>query len=549
MELADLFAHRAVEVPLRRHEDRLGGLHGNTQVPKVIGMLDRFVWGGEVGDGLGAGYFWDRVVRYHSYATGGHGKDEYFGEPGKLSDRVDGRTAETCNVYNMLKLTRRLFALDPSARYADFQERALFNHILASQHPEEGWVCYMVPVGRGVQREYERDLLAGGFTCCTASSLESHALHGDGLYYESGDTLWISQYAASEVEWSGVGVRLEVRTDFPMDEEVEVRLAMEGERELALVLRRPHWVGEGFGVQVNGEETRVDEWVPGGEGGESSFVRVRRTWSDGDRLRLRLPKRLRLEALPDNPQRVAILWGPLVLAGDLGGEEVQPWGAAGAAGLETVPVFVAAGRPVEDWLRPVEEKPGWFRTQGVGRDREVEFAPLYQLHERTYGVYWDLFTEGEWSVREVEIAAEREARRRLEEATVGYVQPGEMQAERDAGMQGEGTRPDRVMGRAGRRGDGWFSFELPVEPRHAMVLVVTYNRDEWRERTFDVLVDGVVVGRQRIERRGALEFFEVEYPVPSEVVVGKEKVRVSFEATGGNETGCVFGVRMVRAER
>ncbi len=135
LALSYKFEHRAFTEPLKRHQDNLAGKHGNTQVPKMIGSLARFAYTGDPGDGYAASFFWDSVVQHHSYATGGHGKDEYFGEPDKLSDRVDGRTAETCNVYNMLKMTRKMFALRPDAYYADFHERALFNHILASQDP------------------------------------------------------------------------------------------------------------------------------------------------------------------------------------------------------------------------------------------------------------------------------------------------------------------------------------------------------------------------------------------------------------------------------
>ncbi len=146
----------------------------------------------------------------------------------------------------------------------------------------------------------------------------------------------------------------------------------------------------------------------------------------------------------------------------------------------------------------------------------MDFVPFYRLHRRTYAIYWDLFTPQEWDQRATELAAERERQRKLEAATVGFAQPGEMQAERDANMQGEDTEPVRLQGRAGRRGGKWFSFDLPVDPAHPMALVVTYNHDEWQERKFDVLVDGVRVGEQTIERRGPMRFFDVEYPVPGE---------------------------------
>jgi DUF1680 family protein len=556
LALSYKFEHRAFTEPLKRHQDNLAGKHGNTQVPKMIGSLARFAYTGDPGDGYAASFFWDQVVQHHSYATGGHGKDEYFGEPDKLSDRVDGRTAETCNVYNMLKMTRMMFALRPDAHYADFHERALFNHILASQDPQDGWACYMVPVGRGVQHEYEQNMLDGGFTCCTGSSMESHALHGLGLYYEASDKLWVNLYSPSTAEWKAAGVTLSMDTDFPEGESATLHLTVATPKELTIALRRPYWAGTNFSVKVNGDPIAPELLTgPSSDGGgrrgnyasapkSSWFVELKQTWKTGDSITVTLPKTLRLEPLSDNPRRVAILWGPLVLAGDLGPEEGRRRGGDHGE----VPVFVGAERPVADWLKLLRDKPGCFRTDGVGKDRDVDFVPFYRLHRRTYAIYWDLFTPQEWEQRATELAAERERQRKLEAATVAFVQPGEMQAERDSNMQGEDTEPLRLQSRPGRRGTMWFSFDLPVDPGHRMALVATYNHDEWQERKFDVLVDGTRVGQQTIERRGPMRFFDVEYAVPAEVLNGKQKVTVKFQAGAGSEIGAVFGLRMIRAD-
>src|SRR6185436_6645468 len=163
-------------------------------------------------------------------------------------------------------------------------------------------------------------------------------------------------------------------------------------------------------------------------------------------------------------------------------------------------------------------------------------------------VYWDLFTPSEWETRAKEIAAQREKQHKLELATVSYAQPGEMQSERDFNQQGEDSEPDRVMGRAARRGRNWFSFDLPVDPAHPMALVVTYYNDEWRKRTFDVLVDGQGLGEQVVEKGGEPHFFDVEYLIPPNLVEGKQKVTVRFQATNGNEIAAVFGIRTIRAD-
>ncbi len=548
LALHDRFRHRSIVEPLSRGEDILAGKHGNTLVPKLIGELAHHIATGDETSGKAARFFWERVALHHSFATGGHGRNEYFGRPDRLNDMVDGRTAETCNVYNMIKMTRTLFSIGPDIRLAEFHERALLNHILGSIDPRDGRTCYMVPVGRGVAREYERNMLEGGFTCCVGSGMESHALHAHGLYYESEGRLWVNVYAPSRAEWKAAGAEVVLSTDFPEGESAALELTLREPRELTLALRRPSWAGEGFGVKVNGEP--VD-----GLPGPGSYVELRRTWKSGDAVALALPRALRLEPLPDNPSRVAVMWGPLVLAGDLGDERPRGGREGGRRGPRPssppdVPVFLAAGRPVEEWLKPIPGRPGSFRTEGVGRDRDVEFSPFYRLHRRTYGVYWDLYTSEGWASRASAHAEEEEERRRLEAATVAFVQPGEMQPETEFNFQGEEAAVVRVMERAGRRGKKWFSFDLPVDRAHPMALVVTYSSDEREDRTFEVLVDGRKLGEEKVPRRTPEQdprLFDVEYRVPAEAVEGKTKVTVRFAASGGSETAAVCGIRMVRA--
>jgi DUF1680 family protein len=570
LDLSHRFEHIAFIQPLQRHQDNLAGKHGNTQVPKLIGSADRFAYTGNPADLMAASFFWDRVVQHHSFATGGHGKDEYFGPPDRLSERIDGRTAETCNVYNMLKLTRRMFSLRPDAHYADFHERALFNHIMASIDPEDGRTCYMVPVGRGVQHEYQN--MMRSFTCCVGSGMESHALHGDGIYYESGDRLWVNLYAPSTAEWSGAGVRLAVDTIFPEGETAALALTLQEPREFALALRRPYWAGDGFSVRVNGqlvsEAVVRAEGAGDSEGGRryydwpyvaSSFVELRRTWRSGDTVEVTLPKSLRLEPVPDNPRRVSIMWGPLVLAGDLGLERAR--GSVEGEGTEPpakVPIFVAAEQEVSSWLRPTGDTPGRFRTDGVGREpdavgrpQDVTFVPFYRLHRRTYSTYWDLFTPAEWEEQRATYAAEAERRRRIEAATVAYLEPGETVFEREFNYQGgDDTRPQRMLGRPGRRGGSWFSYDVPVDPAHPMTMILTYYSGDRRgtPAEFEILIDGRRVAEQEQRLTEPPRFFDVEYPLPAELVGGKDKVTVRFQAKQGSQIATVFGLRMIRAD-
>ncbi len=557
LDLSYKFEHKDIIEPLQNGDDNLAGTHGNTQVPKLIGSLDRYIYKGDKRDAKAARYFWDRVAHHHSFATGGHGKDEYFGQPDKLNDFIYGRTAETCNVYNMLKLTRTLFSLEPDPQYAEFQERALFNHILGSIDPNDGSTCYMVPVGQGVQREYA-DMFRS-FTCCVGSGMESHALHGDGVYYASDDQLWITLFTPSTADWKAAGVKLAVDTDFPLGEDTTIEVTPDEAKEFTLTLRRPSWAGEGFRVEVNGEA--MDQLSEPGK-----FVDIKRQWRAGDKVTVKLPKKLHLEPVPDNDRRVAIMWGPLTLAGNLGEQPERRGGRRGAGGVggggpgrrrggrggvEDTPALLAAGMPVEEWLLPDADNAGRFRTEGIGRNRDIEFQPFYALHRTRYAAYFDLFTPDEWEQKAAEIATERIRQRRLELATIGFFQPGEMQPERDYNYQGEEMTPTRVEGRAGRIGQGWFTLDMPSDSQTRLALAVTYHSGDWRRRTpseFTISVDGEQLAEVEVEPSSPPRFFDVEYPLPAQLLTGKKKVTVRFESKPERQIGPVFGVRMIRQD-
>ncbi|HCO94984.1 MAG TPA: hypothetical protein DIU00_13700, partial [Phycisphaerales bacterium] len=395
------------------------------------------------------------------------------------------------------------------------------------------------------------------------TGMESHALHGDGIYYESGDKLWVNLYVPSTAQWAAAGVKLQMDTNFPEGESATLKLTLESPRQFVLALRRPGWAGDGFSVKVNGKPVSEDVINPLREVPESgrliadrslrksgSYVELKRIWKTGDTVDLILPKTLRLEPLPDNPRRVAFMWGLLVLAGDLGPEERGRREGRSGYSREKTPVFIAAERPVEEWLKPTGDKPGHFRTDGVGRQRDVDLVPFYRLHRRTYAVYWDLFTEPEWKVKEAEYAAEQERLRKLEEATVAYAQPGEMQPERNFNFQNPGDSwVVRTMGRPGRWGRSWFSFDLPVESDRPMALVVTYCSDHHsRGRAiFDILVDGQKIANQEVTRSSPARFYDVEYAIEADLIKGKEKVTMRFQATDRNVVAAIFGIRMIRA--
>ncbi len=555
LDLSYKFEHKAVLDPLKRGDDPLSSLHGNTQVPKLVGSASRYAYAGDKADLAAATVFWDRVVNHHTFATGGHGKDEYFREPDKLGNITEGRTAETCNVYNMLKLTRKLFALQPDIRYAEFHERALFNHILGSIDAQDGATCYMVPVGSGVRREYAD--MQRSFTCCVGTGMESHALHGLGLYYEDGNRLWVNVYASSTAQWETAGVKLAMQTTFPEGDAATLTFELRAPKAFTLALRRPSWAGTGFGVRVNGQAV-TNLGAPG------SYVEITRTWNSGDRIELALPKTVRLEPLADNAKKAVVMWGPLVLAGDLGAapRRRDDGDGDGVRAAAPEPVALVTNRPVGEWLTPISGKPGSYRAAGVIRTItspapiEVEFSPFYSMHRRSYTAYWDLFSDADVAARAAELTAEREHMRALAAATIAHADPGDRVGEKKFNQQGVETSVIRTDGRSGRRAIQWFSYDLPVSgsglpavasaKAGSLALVATYNGDQRRPRSFDVLVNGMRIGSETQPQSSLSRFYEKEYAIPAALLGDRQTLTVRFEAPNGLEVTPVFGVRLVK---
>lgn len=546
LDLSYKFEHKAVMEPLKNGQDPLSSLHGNTQVPKAIGSAARYAYAGDRGDRAAAATFWDRVVNHHTFATGGHGKDEYFREPDLLGNITEGRTAETCNVYNMLKLTRKLFALQPDIRYAEFHERALFNHILGSMDSDDGATCYMVPVGSAVRREYAD--MHRSFTCCVGTGMESHALHGLGIYYESGDKLFVNLYAPSTAQWEAAGIKIAMATTFPEGDAATIALDARAPREFTLALRRPSWAGAGFAVRVNGQAVAQ---VPNA----GSYVEIKRTWKSGDTVALTLPKTLRLERLADNPKKGIVMWGPLVLAGDLGPapRRRDDGDGDGVRSAPPEPAAIVTERPLTELLKPVNGKPATFLALGVARTvsgeyaTDVEFRPFYSVHRRVYSAYWDVLTPMAFAAKVAEADAEKQRQAELEQATIAVLSTIEPAAEKPFNQRGEESTIVRNDGRPGRRSAKWFSYDLPVEGAE-VTLVVTYNTDNRRARTFDILVDDVRIGNGVMPQTSVAKFIDMHYRVPAPLVTGRKTITVRFVATGGNEVAPVFAIRTIRSE-
>jgi DUF1680 family protein len=532
LQLSRRFHHKAVLEPLARQEDHLQGLHANTQIPKLIGLARRYELTLDAGDKTAAEFFWQSVVHHHSYVNGGNSDRERFGPPDKLSDHLSTDTSETCNTYNMLKLTRHLFEWQASADYADYYERALYNHILASQDPNDGMVCYYVPMKAGSKKLYSKPF--DDFWCCVGTGMENHAKYGEAIYFHNHDTLWVNLFIPSELNWREKGLSLRQETLYPEGDKVNFTVRARKPTNFSLRLRYPGWA-TGVSVAVNGRAQTV-EAKPG------SFIEIKRTWKTGDRVELTIPMSLRLEAMPDNPHRVAILYGPTVLAGELGPEDAD-------ASVSLIPALMTGDRQVTEWVKPAAGSVT-FRTASAGRPNEFTLYPFYRMHHKRYAVYWDLLNDQQWVDREADYKKERERLRKLEALTIDFVQPGDAKLEGEHNLQGNLMDAGENQGRKWRhaRVDGWLSFDMKILPDAPVSIVCSFWGSETGPRTFGVYVDGIKVATQSLQNDKPGEFFDVTYALPQEVTRGKNKITIRFSGEPGNMAGGFYGVRIIRNE-
>jgi len=547
--------HRILD-SLAQGLDDLAGKHSNTQIPKVIGCARRYELTADASDRNIAESFWSIIVHDHSYATGGNSDYEYLGKPDKLNDELTDNTTETCNTYNMLKLTRHLFAWHPSAVLMDYYEKALYNHILASQDHKDGMMTYFVPLRMGGRKEYSDSF--NTFTCCVGSGMENHVKYGESIYSRGSDgSLYVNLFIPSRLNWKEKGISLEQETQLPAHDEVRVTFleAPTGSR-FALRIRKPYWAGPGLMVMVNGAV--VKRVVTGSDG----YLVIDRAWKKGDRVVVRLPESFHTEAIPDNASRVALFYGPVLLAGELGDKEPDP--------VSGIPVLVAASGDPNQWVRRVSEKEGSagglaeamarsgsggrdalvFRTKAVGQPGDVTLIPFNRTEKEYYSVYWDLFTPATWVVQQERYKEERVKAQELEDRTIDRLRLGEMQPERDHVFTGDKLQSGEAHGRQWRSTEdgGYFSFVMKVDSAAANTIVCSYWGDDHRGRIFDIQVDGQTIATQNLGSFKQSKFYDISYPVPQELVKGKQSVTVKLMARSAhNGVGPVSGtIRMVR---
>ena len=535
LDLSYKFFDNFVMDPLSKRIDPMPGKHSNTNIPKAIGSARQYELTGRGKDKIIASFFWQTMVHRHSYVIGGNSNYEYCGEPGKLSNRLSDNTCETCNTYNMLKLTRHLFCLEPKSEYADYYERALYNHILASQNPETGMMCYFVPLRMGTQKVFSDSFKT--FTCCVGSGMENHSKYAESIYYEGEDSsLFINLFIPSELNWREKEVIVKQETDFPESDHTGITINTESPVTFTMKIRYPGWAKERISIKVNDKEFSAIE-------DENGYLLINRKWENNDKVDVIFLMSLYTESMPDNKDRIAFLFGPIVLAGQLGTQMPDPHYG--------IPVLLTEDRNINNWLKPVDDHPLNFKLTGIVKPmNKVRLIPFYKTYKQYYSVYWDYLTNEQWRNLEKEHDAEKERMKEIETRTIDYFRIGEEQAELDHNLRAsKRSYIDEALGRKGReaRRDNFFSFDMEVEQNTENILLLTYIGDD-KDREFDILANDSKIATVKWDGGEPGKFYDKEYLIPAELIRDKKRITIKIEANYGKTAGRIFGCRTIRRQ-
>ena len=554
LDVAKRFSHKRLLLPLEQRQDCLDNMHANTQVPKVVGFERISELSGDEAYHNAASFFWDIVTGERTLAFGGNSRREHFPSKEACKDFVEDIDGpETCNTNNMLKLSEELHRRNPEARYADFYELATFNHILSSQHPEHGGYVYFTSARPRHYRNYSAPNEA--MWCCVGTGMENHGKYGQFVYTKIQDNLFVNLFAATQLNWKERGIVLRQETGFPYTENSKITIA-QGKGKFTLQVRYPGWVKPGeFDVKVNGKPVSIVT-------GPSSYVAISRQWKKGDVVEMTFPMHNSIKYLPNLPQYIALMHGPVMLAMKTGTEDLvrliaddSRFGQLAVGKklpVDQAPILINNNlEDIANQLHPIAGKPLHFTlTTRMENEIRNELMPFFELHDSRYMMYWLALSENSYKGYLDNLAKREQERQALEDRTVDKVQPGEQQPESDHFMETDRSNvgnTNDVFYRDASDGH-YFSYLLQTGGQTELSLRLKYwGVGEWKSHEFDILVDDVVVtsvnntGKYRIS-----EFKYETYPIPAELLKGKKQVRVKFQAKPRKQIGEIYEVRLVK---
>ena len=546
LELARRFSHKVILDPLVKDEDRLTGMHANTQIPKVIGYKRIADLAQDQNWDHAARFFWNTVVNHRSVCIGGNSVREHFHPADNFTSMLnDVQGPETCSTYNMLRLTKMLYQTSPDIRFADYYERALYNHILASQQPTKGGFVYFTPMRPGHYRVYSQPETS--MWCCVGSGLENHTKYGEFIYAHANDTLYVNLFIPSRLTWQEKKVTLVQETRFPDEEQIRFRVEKSRKKAFSLKLRYPSWA-KGASVSVNGkvQETNAQ---PG------EYLTIHRKWKAGDEITLNMPMQVALEQIPDRENFYAFMYGPIVLASPTGTENMDGLYADDSRGghiahgkqisMQEIPMLIGSAASLPQSLRRINDDLVAFTYTGSvypAQKEALKLIPFFRLHDSRYAVYFHQVTEAEVESIRKEVALSERKAMELANQTVDLIFPGEQQPESDHGILYEQAETGINKDRHFRRAKGWFSYNLKVKEEAAQLMITI--RKENHNKVAILLNNEKLTVSPTISKPDKEGFITLCYSLPQKLSAGSYPIR--FSPDGTEWTPAIYEVRLLK---
>ncbi len=549
--LAQKFSHKEILDPLLENKDALNGIHANTQIPKVIGFMRVAEVSGDKNWANAANFFWNTVINNRTISIGGNSVREHFNPSTDFSSMLESREGpETCNSYNMLKLSKHLFLADPSSKYMDYYERTTYNHILSSQHPDGGFV-YFTPIRPRHYRVYSE--AQHSFWCCVGSGLENHGKYGELIYAHDQKNLYVNLFIPSTLNWKEKGILLTQNTKFPFVEQSSLTLTLKKPQQFAIKFRYPSWIEDGkMKIKVNNKEISITKDA-------NSYVSIDRKWKTGDLIFITLPMHNKTEQLPDKSDWVSFVHGPIVLAAitdttDLKGLIADDSRMGHIAGgpiypIEDAPLLVSNNADLATSLKPVENKSFTFSASDLiyqEKYKNLQLVPFFQIHDARYMLYWPFTTQEKLPELQKAMKEREEAQMKLEAITLDLVTAGEQQPESDHNFKGEKTDTGMFKERHYRNGQGLFSYDLKNPNLDARQLRITYFGAD-NNKNFDIFVNEVLVATLNMDGTEGNQFIDKIIELPAAILDGKSNIlQVQFKAKPNSSITGIYEVRLLK---
>lgn len=571
---AEYFDETALFEQLAANKDVLNGKHANTTVPKLTGAVKRYTvlteneeyynaLTQEEKDGLdlyleAAKNFWDITIDHHTYVTGGNSQSEHFHEADKIgydatkSEYDASTTCETCNTYNMLKLSKALYHVTGDKKYMDYFERTYTNAILPSQNPETGTTMYFQPMAPGYNKVFNRPF--DEFWCCTGTGMENFSKLGDNIYQMNADGVSVNMFWASELNRDGIHIKQ--AANMPNEDTVtfEVKKAKSG---TVLRLRKPDWLAGEAVIKVNDKKVELQE--------EKGYFKVE--VKSGDKVSYQMPMEMVAYPMPDKPNLIAFKYGPVVLSAKLTASNMEasnPNGILVRVGTfdpNAQTVITTQNMSTDEWLKNLSKN--MVRVED-GKNGEIQFAlknvdseseeliysPHYMRYKERYGIYMYM-EEPDSQASQDRILANKEVIRN-QEMSIDYLDSFDANnSEAAKNQQGENTQVGSHLGKTYRDGqkNGWFSYDMKIDKdaEHNYLNCVFFSGD--RGRKFDIMVDGTVLAGpyDYSDAPSGNEFYTYTVEIPKEIIAkaedGKVTVRFQSKPEYNSYVGGLFGIR------